>query len=251
MQLAQTPASLPCAARLLCAAVTASSLALSNVDATADGASFTFSHVEGATSYRITVFKDGGSTALSTVTRNAASQPPAGGYSTEFTLSGSDAYALGGEPGAFEFRVVALADGVESDPVSTGSLIVGRPGAPAWATAAPVVASVGTSTLRWTAPSYNAHVGTTYKLQLWSSDGTSRVGSTIALTASGDGSDAAPFTALADLEAAKIDPGTYQYELVPANKYGGSTPSDKTAAVRSRERCPWEWGAAWARPGLG
>lgn len=204
-----------CAAAATAPTVTAS--------ATDNTATVTYTTVAGASTYVITKLKNG--MALSpTVTRTPSSS------ATSDTVPFSLASDLGGVADEFSFQVVAqTACGVPGTAGTSNSVTVGLPGAPTWA--ATPVASVGKSTLSWTAPDYNARVGTRYKLQLWNSGGSATVGSPIALNVSGIG----PFAATADLAAASILAGTYQYQLIPANTYGDGTASAKTTAVRSRE----------------
>lgn len=103
---------------------------------------------------------------------------------------------LGVEPGQFTFSVVAKNANGESQNATTQPLIVGTPGAPSWTTANRVVTGPSTATLSWTAPEYNARIGTRYYAQLWR-DANTRFGDLVALTpaAGTNGTEAAPFTA--------------------------------------------------------
>lgn len=105
---------------------------------------------------------------------------------------------LGGAPGLFTFSVVAENEhGTKGDEATTPELIVGLPGDPAWAAANPVTVVYGITKLTWTAPAYNAKIGTRYYVQLWRDDGATRFGGLVALapTLDGEGTAQAPFTA--------------------------------------------------------
>ena len=131
---------------------------------------------------------------------------------------------LEGTPGEYTFSVVAEnTNGAQSEAATTPKLVVGTPGAPAWATNNPVVAAAGTATLSWTAPEYNAKIGTRYFVQLYrGADSSATFGSPLALTpaAGGNGTDAAPFTATISVSA-----GSWSYQLLTSNVWGAGQPS--------------------------
>ena len=104
---------------------------------------------------------------------------------------------LGGEPGQFTLSVVAKNANGESQDATTPPLIVGTPGAPAWAASNPVTVAYGTTKLSWTAPAYNAKIGTRYYAQLWRDDSATKFGGLVALapTLAGEGTTQDPFTA--------------------------------------------------------
>ena len=117
---------------------------------------------------------------------------------------------LGGEPGEFTFSVVAEnANGVLGEAATSGKVVVGTPGAPTWAASNPVAVAIGTTTLRWTAPSYNAKIGTRYYVQLWRDSGATKFGGLVALSATGDGTAGAPLTATINTTAGKGGGGRY------------------------------------------
>ena len=156
---------------------------------------------------------------------------------------------LGGQPGEFTFSVVAEnSNGAQSEAATTAKLVVGTPGAPTWATANPVVAAAGTATLSWTAPEYNAQIGTRYFVQLYrGADSSATFGSPVALTpaAGGNGTTQAPFTATISVSA-----GSWSYQLLTSNVWGPGLPSGLTGPVTQRE-CGWGWGEGlWLFVGL-
>ena len=141
---------------------------------------------------------------------------------------------LDGEPGEFTFSVVAEnANGAKSEAATTDKLVVGTPGQPAWAGTTPVVAGAGTATLSWTAPAYNAKIGTRYYVQLYrGADNSATFGSPVALTpaAGGNGTAQAPFTATISVSA-----GSWSYQLLTKNVWGDGQSSVLTAPVTQRE----------------
>ena len=104
---------------------------------------------------------------------------------------------LGGQPGEFTFSVVAENANGQGQDATTPPLIVGTPGAPTWAASNPVVAAPGTARLTWTAPAYNAQIGTRYYVQLWRDNGATKFGGLVALAPTG----ASPFTATINVTA--------------------------------------------------
>ena len=140
---------------------------------------------------------------------------------------------LGIEPGEFAFSVVAEnINGAQGEAGTTPKLVVGLPGTPAWPASSPVVAAAGTATLTWTAPAYNAKIGTRYFVQLHRSADSALFGSPVALTpaAGGNGSDASPFTATISVTA-----GTWSYQLLTSNTWGPGQSSTLTEPVTQRE----------------
>ena len=152
------------------------------------------------------------------------------------TTAGQQAWSLadlGGEPGRFSFSVVAQnVHGAQSVDANTTELIVGTPGAPAWAAANPITVSYGTTKLTWTAPAYNAKIGTAYFVQLWRDSGATKFGGLVALapTQDGEGTEQAPFTATINTTA-----GAWSYQLLTNNTWGAGASSDKTQPVGQRE----------------
>jgi len=131
---------------------------------------------------------------------------------------------LGGEPGQYAFSVVAENEhGTQGDDVSTPALTVGTPGEPAWAATNPVTVAYGTTKLTWTAPAYNAKIGTRYYVQLWRDAGATKFGGLVALapTQAGEGTVQEPFTATINTTA------------------GGSRWGKKQAAAGSSEQQHW------------
>lgn len=126
------------------------------------------------------------------------------------TTAGQQAWSLaqlGGEPGEFTFSVAAENDnGAPGEAATTPVLVVGTPGAPTWAASNPVVAATGTARLTWTAPAYNAKIGTRYYVQLWRDSGATKFGGLVALapTQAGEGTVAAPFTATLNVTAGAL-----------------------------------------------
>ncbi|PRW20946.1 fibronectin type III domain-containing [Chlorella sorokiniana] len=163
----------------------------------ASGATLSFTAVPSAVKYIVTTSKDGTPLNVTDATQQA------------FTLA-----QLGGEPGEFTFSVVAEnANGALSEAATTGKLVVGSPGAPAWAATNPIVASIGTARLSWTVPAYNAKIGTRYYVQLWRDNGATKFGGLVALesTQTGEGTVAAPFTATINITASTTDQDTIIY----------------------------------------
>ncbi len=115
----------------------------------------------------------------------------------------------------------------QGEAATTPTLIVGLPGTPTWAATNPVVAAAGTATLSWTAPAYNAKIGTRYYAQLWR-DAATKFGSPVALTPAqgGEGTEQKPFTA-----AISVTAGSWSYQLLTSNVWGAGASSVKTAAV--------------------
>ncbi len=114
---------------------------------------------------------------------------------------------LGGEPGEFTFSVVAEnANGAQGEAATTPKLVVGLPGKPDWAASNPVVAAIGTARLSWTAPAYNARIGTRYFVQLFRDASATKFGGLVALAATqaGEGTVAAPFTATINITAGEL-----------------------------------------------
>ncbi|PRW20837.1 Ig-like domain repeat [Chlorella sorokiniana] len=179
-------------------------------------ATFNFTAVPTAVNYTITALKDG--TPLSP-TRTVAT-------------AGQQVWSLadlGGEPGQFTFSVVARNErGTVNDEATTSPLIVGTPGAPAWVASSPVTVAFGTTKLTWTAPAYNADIGTRYYVQLWRDEGATKFGSPVALapTQDGDGTAQAPFTATINTTA-----GSWSYQLLTNNTWGAGGSSAKTQPV--------------------
>lgn len=196
-------------------------------------ASLTFAGVPTAVKYWVAAYKNG------------ADDPV--GAPREVVTPGQQVFDLaadlGGEPGRFTLTVVAEdANGVQSEASATTRRIVGLPGAPAWAS--DPAAAVGSATLAWTAPAYNALVDTQYLVQLYRGDDGTKFGGLVTLKpASGDGSEADPFTATLAVSA-----GSWIYELhtVGAHGVGGTGP--KTDPIAQRE-CSWCRG--WQPGGLG
>ena len=144
---------------------------------------------------------------------------------------------LGGEPGEFTFSVVAKnSNGAAGEAATTPKLVVGTPGSASWAASSPVVAAAGTATLTWTAPAYNAKIGTRYYVQLWRADGVTQFGSPVALTPAqgGEGTEQKPFTATISVTA-----GSWSYQLLTSNAWGAGEASQLTGPVTQRE---WEHG---------
>ena len=208
---------------------------LDNALGGATGATFSFTAVPTAVKYIVTASKDGTplSPSRQAARRGAARIHVGGAGSTckpagrellrwmhrmcpvpvrnaqcrNETTAGQQTWTLaqlGGEPGEFTFSVVAEnANSAQGEAATSGKVVVGTPGAPAWAASNPVVAAIGTTTLRWTAPAYNAKIGTRYYVQLWRDNGATKFGGLVALAPTGDGTAGAPFTATSNTTAGK------------------------------------------------
>ncbi|PRW20918.1 fibronectin type III domain-containing [Chlorella sorokiniana] len=179
-----------------------------------NGATFSFTAVPTAVKYIVTAFKE-----------DTELQP-----ARNVTTAGRQVWSLadlGGEPGQFTFSVVAENEnGAQGEAATTPApLVVGTPGAPAWAATNPVVATVGTARLSWTAPAYNAKIGARYYVQLFSGATGPKFGGLVALTTAGEGSAQAPFTATINITA-----GSWSYQLFTNNTWGAGGSSAKTAA---------------------
>ena len=134
---------------------------------------------------------------------------------------------LGGEPGQFTFSVVAEnANKAPGEAANTSTLVVGSPGKPEWLATNPVVVASGTATLRWTAPAYNAKIGTAYYVQLWRDNGATKFGGLVALATSGAGTSAEPFAATLNVTS-----GVWSYQLLTNNTWGAGVSSEKTQVV--------------------